>query len=247
MRRTILALLGALVLITTTAFGDIVVGSGGAGWQGWVVGDINQNGTPFWDGNSSDSGGLFTIGNCLTNTGDCAGRLPSPPGNIPYWGIGTNFDPNYYFHGGGDPMVSLLLEIAGNASGNSFGWYEVGNPSNRGTIFTGPNAAPMTVLVNIPVLDYGFWLKDPSNRVFYTQSSLNPSGDGDFQHFATFKQGTQPGPTYWIGIEDLRGFESDKDYQDMVVSVTPIPEPGTIGLFGAGLLLSGYWIRRRRK
>lgn len=247
MRRTILALLGALVLITTTAFGDIVVGSGGAGWQNWVDGDIDQNGTPFWDGDSSDSGGLLTIGNCLAGTGACVGQLPSPPGAIPYWGIGTAADPNYYFHDGIDPTVSLLLEIAGNANSNSFGWYDVNNPANRGTIFTGPATAPITIVVAIPIHNYGFWLSGPDGT-FYTQSNLNPSGDKIFQHFATFKDdGTLPGPTYWIGIEDLQGYHSDKDYNDMIVSVTPIPEPGTIGIFGAGLLLSGYWIRRRRK
>ena len=55
------------------------------GWQTWSAADVDQNGNPYWDGNSTDSTGLHGIGSYLTNSGDFSGGTAGP-GAIPYWG-----------------------------------------------------------------------------------------------------------------------------------------------------------------
>jgi hypothetical protein len=68
-------------------------------------------------------------------------------------------------------------------------------------------------------------------------------------------------PTFFVGMEDNvncgRGFDatcgmvpaneaSDRDYNDIIIAVQPVPEPATVGLMGFGLLaLAG--IAKRRK
>lgn len=59
----------------------------------------------------------------------------------------------------------------------------------------------------------------------------------------TLKQGT-----YIIGFNDnARNTGGDADYDDILIALSPIPEPGTIVLLGAGLLGLGIYGRRRAK
>lgn len=59
----------------------------------------------------------------------------------------------------------------------------------------------------------------------------------------TLKQGT-----YIIGFNDnARNTGGDVDYDDILIALSPIPEPGTIVLLGAGLLGLGIYGRRRAK
>ena len=138
-------------------------------------------------------------------------------------------------------MAALKIEIAGYANSNVFGWYDV-TTGTQTVLFNGPAGAGATASFT-PTANYGFYLISGNGDTYFTQSSKN-SADLDKQHFALFEDGL----SYWLGMEDLRFCGSDKDYQDMVVKITPVstpvPLPAAIWLFGSGLL--GFFGVRRR-
>ena len=244
------AVIFALILFSASAFADTISGTAGNGWQSWVAGNANENGTPYWDGNSTDSTLPANVGNYLTNTEFFSGN--TVPGAIPFWGgafnsgadTGGAADANFSFtKTGTSNPAALKIEVAGNAGVNEFGWYDVGSPSTLHPIFIGSdtNGASATF---IPSTNYGFYLKSsPASGIltFLTQSGSSPSDSGN-QHFAVF----QDGSAFWIGMEDLAFSVSDKDYNDMIVKVssTSVPEPTTMLLLGLGLIgLAG--VRRK--
>jgi hypothetical protein len=192
----------------------------------------------------------MNIGYLLTGTqGSGSGLGAAAPGAIPYWGTsGGAADPSFYFTNPGGNQAALQIQIAGFAGSNTFGWYSIGSPGTLNPIFTNPTGAGQTATFS-PTTNYGFYFQTPDG-IFYTQSSLNTvvsgfSSDAGKQQFALFEGANG----YWLGMEDtpLSGTGSnisDKDYNDMVVTIRPVPIPAAVWLLGSGLLgLAG--IRRR--
>jgi len=258
-----IAIVASSLLIGTAIFADTIVGSPGAAFQNWTAADLNQHGTPYWDNVSMD-GPDQNIGYYMT---DAPGAmLTNAPGAVPFWGnaynsitdIGGTADTSFYFHNTGASLTaSLQLEVAGNADINEFGWYDTASPLTLHPIFLGPNSPPDTNKFS-PSGTYGFYLTG-SGGTYFTQSSLNPSGDTSHQHFTVFEQSSVSGAeVYWIGIEDLslQQFNGNEgclgDYNDMVIRITTepsdiVPEPSTAALAVVGLLIMLGLLNRRRR
>lgn len=109
---------------------------------------------------------------------------------------------------------------------------------------------------------FGFYLDAANDNTFYSDASLNEDGHA---HFVAFQgngkdmlqinnsgEGLFTKDEYIFGWEDgMLNNGSDGDYNDFVgiiESVSPVPEPGTVGIFGFGLLgLTGLVSLRRRR
>ncbi|GBC96857.1 hypothetical protein HRbin16_02668 [bacterium HR16] len=165
-----------------------------ATWQSWGVGDLNENGTPYWDGNSDDyNPEPANIGYWLTKTGAFApiGSAPaavknaSPGAAYPYLGNadGTAIT-DVYFQSTTPNWAALKIEIAGLSAWNYFGIYKQGDlPANLnellttppGTIgssgksmllFKGTDGPGASLTFVSPWADFGFYLA--------TEDSANP-------------------------------------------------------------------------
>ena len=81
------------------------------------------------------------------------------------------------------------------------------------------------------------------NSSGFTPEQAVISGDNQWQHFSTMVQGTGSSMTLSFsatGTSDGYGSALDK------VSVSAVPEPGSLALAGSGLLGVGFAMRRRR-
>ena len=263
-------------LLATPVSAAPILGSAGGGLQN--SGIPMENWGRYWDGNSWDSQGLTEGGGVNPcNIGSLAAGTPcglnedahatatlaghpalsyvlehGELGFQAWTNPNGSADMNFGFEGaGGFYDFAMLGEFTGDWDVNEIGWYELGNPQNRHTIFTSDAAVGSTQQIFIPT-NFGFYYLNTSGNgeMFFTHSSLNTVGNK--QQFAAFQRGD-----YTImGVEDIYSTRvtstwtrtsSDYDYNDVMFGfrASQVPEPGTLLLLGMGI--AGIALQRRRR
>ena len=136
-----------------------------------------------------------------------------------------------------DTNLLLFVELAGYANQNSFGFYDLDDPTNVLNVFTGGNVvndsatvsylgggnwqSPIDTATFGSLTSFGLVLNSPEGT-FYTNTLLN--GDG-FDHWLTYNTLGSAGIAgvfdYVAAAEDLYG-GGDEDFNDFVVGITDV-------------------------
>jgi hypothetical protein len=164
--------------------------------------------------------------------------------------LADSADSSWSINGNGLSGVTLVIELAGNASSNTFGIYDVTNSSNMVQLFDGAasqsdqsvlsikaNGAVFVDLVDTGIIfdanNFGYYLGTRSNGTFYSDSSLNADGadhlyayqgKGDGIQIPGLAAGTWTENQFALAWEDLRASNSkaDFDFNDFVVMVDSV-------------------------
>lgn len=163
-----------------------------------------------------------------------------------------------------DSNAELLAESADLETGNSFGIFDPEN-GNELTLFSGTDTKGTGVTVKFDVsggtaknqttgasemigTTFGFFIDNGNGNKFYSDPDMNDSLDPALIYDTTGTSGEGlSGANLVVAFEDQQ--VGDRDYNDMVVGLTDVvaevPEPGTLALFGIGLL--GLGVSRFRQ
>jgi hypothetical protein len=217
-----LAVIASIVLVMGTANAlTLQPAATGVSWQpAWTA---DENGDPYWDGNSSDYTQPGNIGNFIAGSGAFTGH-PESPNNpfMPYLqGTGTNAGLNgmpidVYFQSAAPNWAALKIEVAGLSNWNYFGIYKQGElPSDLNELLTtppgslGPSGKSMLLFKGTdgpgasltfvsPWTDFGFYLatEDKNNKGTVLRAFFSES---------TLNSGTESGKQHFAFFQAKTG------------------------------------------
>jgi hypothetical protein len=232
----------------TAAVASPILLSGSGAWNSWSTAQIGSG--PFWANRSYDRNGLSNVGFYLAAIpgSDVPGFSEfSPGGTFAYLGEGsTTFALQLTEPRAPTDFMHLLSVTGWNdgfglfnlATGEKYPFFRAWETRGQTTPFSG-------------VGTYGFYISTGEGYTWYSTTL-----DGGRSHFALFQ-----GPGEWyLGVEDATWTTrrpADWDYNDIVIKwstrpmlmqvAEPVPEVGSLGMMGLGLLSLGAAIRRWRR
>src|ERR1700733_10924725 len=208
-------------------------------WKGALTQPATM-GSPFWNDPSDDTGvggsHMMNVGDVLTDSGGLAGTND-------VWG--SDFVPDQFTaSGGADPTAFNFL-----SSGTPFDLtllfaessLNTGNAA-QGTVFGYYVGSTFTQIYNVgnTTSPMGTTMLDPTTSGnsygFYATGGY---GAG-LNHFALFQLASGNFAMGFTAADALAG-EDLGDFNDVVVEIEALPEPGTIGIMAIGLAALGCW------